>query len=428
MSSVYAAIHRNGKQVAIKVLHPALVGNRRARARFLREGYIANRIAHEGIVPIVDDGVTEDGLVYLVMDLLVGTTLEQYCRARGGRLPENETLAIAGAVLDVLGAAHAQGVVHRDIKASNVFLTTGGRVKLLDFGAARLRESCGAQMDTRSGTVLGTPGFMAPEQARGRWDEIDARTDLWAVGATMFRLLTGRLVHQAETPNEAIIAAAMTSAPSLAAVDPSLGNSADVIDKALKLDPRERWSSAGEMLTAVRSASSRLPSCELPRPLAEPEMMTTVDESRPSEATEVNVPRSPAATRPGWFRPGRRSLVIWGAIGAAAAVSLSTSMWRSGVSSAKQPANPVNETQAAPPRRVPLLSSPGSDVPAATPAALPATPTPRHRPRPRIAAAPMEAVTRPAATDTPGPVAVPDEPSMAPPAPKSLEDVLDERK
>jgi serine/threonine-protein kinase len=178
MSSVYAAVHRNGRELAIKVLNPDLAGNERARTRFLREGYIANHVGHQGVVSVLDEGVTDDGVTFLVMELLVGATLEQLRRRRGGVLPENEVLVVADHVLDVLTAAHGKGVVHRDIKPSNVFLTTDGVLKLLDFGVASLREVFDMERATRNGAVLGTPGFIAPEQARGRWHgSVGARCD-----------------------------------------------------------------------------------------------------------------------------------------------------------------------------------------------------------------------------------------------------------
>src|SRR5437868_12122364 len=139
MSTVYAATHRNGKTCALKVLHPELAASATSRRRFLREGYIANKVAHDGVVSVLDDDVTQDGTVFLVMDLLEGTTLEDHCRASGGRLPPGDVLVIADAVLDVLIAAHAKGVVHRDLKPSNVFLLSRGTLKLLDFGIASLR-------------------------------------------------------------------------------------------------------------------------------------------------------------------------------------------------------------------------------------------------------------------------------------------------
>src|SRR5262249_41528832 len=157
-------------------------------------GYLANRVGHDGAVAVLDDDQTEDGVVFLVMDLLEGATLEDL--ARQGPCAPNEVAFLVDGLLDVLGAAHGRGIVHRDVKPGNVFVTRKGEVRLLDFGIARIREGSAVFAPTRSGALLGTPGFMAPEHARGRWDEVDARTDLWAVGATMFRLLAGRPVHE----------------------------------------------------------------------------------------------------------------------------------------------------------------------------------------------------------------------------------------
>jgi len=291
MSSVYAATHRNGKQVAIKVLRPDLSNRERTKWRFLREGSIANRIDHEGVVTVLDD-ITENGVVFLVMERLEGATVEQHCCERGGILAVGEVLAIADAVLNILNAAHAVGVVHRDIKPSNLFLTTQETLKLLDFGIASLREAPGVANATMNGALLGTPGFMAPEQARGRWKEIDARTDLWGVGALMFRLLTGRLVHEAETTHESVVAAATQPARTLASVGASSSESLiALVDRALKSDPSARWQSAAEMQAAVRNERACLPPCGLPQP-SRKAMVATLDEamSVAGTANELAIP------------------------------------------------------------------------------------------------------------------------------------------
>ena len=127
-----------------------------------------------------------------------------------------EVLAIAGAVLDVLVAAHAKGVVHRDIKPENLFLLRSGGLKVLDFGIARVLEGARSRTETRAGTVMGTPAFMAPEQALAKWDEVDGRTDLWAVAATMFTLLSGQHVHEGANGNEQFVKSATQPARSIA--------------------------------------------------------------------------------------------------------------------------------------------------------------------------------------------------------------------
>ena len=205
MAAVYAATHRNGSRVAMKILHPELSTHHEVRTRFLREGYAANAVGHEGAVRVTDDDVAEDGSAFLVMELLDGETLEDRRIRSGGQLGEDEVLSVADQLLDVLVAAHAKGVIHRDIKPDNIFLTRSGQVKVLDFGIARLREVTSKSTATVSGATMGTPAFMSPEQARGLWDEVDGRSDLWAVGATMFNLLTGRVVHDGRTTNEQLL-------------------------------------------------------------------------------------------------------------------------------------------------------------------------------------------------------------------------------
>ena len=195
MAAVYAATHRNGSTAALKVLHPQYAAQPHIVERFLREAYIANKAAHNGIVEVRDDEVDDNGVPFLVMELLEGQSVADRADANGGRLPAGEALWVGRQLLSVLEAAHAQGIVHRDIKPDNLFWTKQGKIKVLDFGIARLREDTPSRR-TRTGTVFGTPGYMAPEQALGRWQDVDARTDLWAVGATIFNLLTGQSVHE----------------------------------------------------------------------------------------------------------------------------------------------------------------------------------------------------------------------------------------
>jgi serine/threonine-protein kinase len=255
MAAVYAATHRNGSRVAIKILHAELSVSADVRARFLREGYAANSVGHEGVVRVSDDDVAEDGSAFLVMELLDGETLEDRRKRFGGCLSEDEVLSAADQLLDVLVAAHAKGIVHRDLKPENVFVTRDGRVKVLDFGIARLREMSAASHATRTGHTMGTPAFMAPEQARGLWDQVDGRSDLWSAGASMFALLSGAEVHLGRTANEVLIAAATQPAPPLTSVLPTVSPAvASVVDKTLAFDREHRWRDAATMQEAVRSA------------------------------------------------------------------------------------------------------------------------------------------------------------------------------
>jgi serine/threonine-protein kinase len=256
MAAVYSATHlNNGKKVAIKMLHAELSLDPEVRDRFLKEGRAANKVEHPGAVEVSDDDTAEDGAVFLVMELLDGETLAHRFERKARSLVIEEILLVADQVLDVLAAAHERGIVHRDIKPDNIFLTRGGAVKLLDFGIARIREMSTQTSNTRSGSTMGTPAYMAPEQARARWDEVDARTDLWAVGATMFKLLTGRVVHTAETVNEQLLSAMTMPAPPIATLVPTAPIPVlQVVDKALAFNKDDRWANASTMQQAVRDA------------------------------------------------------------------------------------------------------------------------------------------------------------------------------
>jgi eukaryotic-like serine/threonine-protein kinase len=255
MAAVYAATHRNGSRVAVKILHPELSTNAEVRARFAREGHAANAVGHEGAVKVIDDDVAEDGSLYLVTELLDGETLEDRRVRSGGRLSEDEVLSVADQLLDVLAAAHARSVFHRDVKPANIFLTRFGQLKVLDFGIAHLREFSTGTLATKAGSAMGTPAFMSPEQARGLWSEVDGRSDLWSVGAAMWQVLTGTLVHNGRTANEELLSAMTKPAPPLASVLPDVSPAvAHVVDRALSFEKEKRWLSAERMQEGVRRA------------------------------------------------------------------------------------------------------------------------------------------------------------------------------
>ena len=236
MGTVYEAVHPMiGKRVAIKVLHahctkPSLV------ARFVDEARAVNQIGHRNIVDIFAFETASDGSPYFVMELLVGETLG--ARMDRGGLPFRRTCAVLDALADALDAAHACGVVHRDLKPDNVFLTTdrdgSPMVKLLDFGIAKH----GDISRTRGGEVIGTPGYLAPEMARGA--KVDHRADIYALGVIAFELLTGRPPFLGSTPLE-IIARHMSAPPprpsSCANVPAALD---DVVAAMLAKDPDQR--------------------------------------------------------------------------------------------------------------------------------------------------------------------------------------------
>jgi len=211
-------------------------------------------VDHDGAVRVFDDDVDADGAAFLVMELLLGETLDDRRRRRGGKLPCREVLALGHQLLDVLAAAHERGIVHRDVKPENLFLTTDRVLKVLDFGIARMKDDAGS-LATATGARIGTPAYMPPEQALGRTSEVDARTDLWAAGATLFALLAGRTVHDAQSAAEVIVITATTPARSLAELAPDLPRPVvDAVDRALQFTRDARWPDARSMQQALAAA------------------------------------------------------------------------------------------------------------------------------------------------------------------------------
>jgi serine/threonine protein kinase len=259
MAVVYAATHRNRARFAVKVLHSQLSGRGDIRTRFVREGYASNSVEHPGAVLVVDDDVAEDGSAFLVMELLDGICLETLWTLHRNRLPVRAALAVGRQVLDVLAAAHARSIIHRDVKPANLFVTRDGTVKVLDFGIARVRDAAAQEAEaTGVGALLGTPAFMAPEQAMGA-SEIDARSDLWSVGATLFLLIAGRKVHEGESTAHALLLAYTRAAPSLAAVAPETDpRVVAIVDRALAFSKEQRWPTAVAMRDALSADETLL--------------------------------------------------------------------------------------------------------------------------------------------------------------------------
>jgi serine/threonine protein kinase len=256
------------------VLHPMFADVEEARTRFLQEGYVANRVGHSGAVKVLDDDQLADGTPFLVMELLEGESLEARLNKRTTLTPAAVAFA-ADRVLDVLWSAHAQGIIHRDIKPGNIFLTRDQQVKVLDFGLARVREGAFKGKPTRPGMVLGTVSYMPPEQARAKRELIDARTDLWAVGATMWRALTGQYVHEGRSPQDRLLAAISRHAPPIHSVFPELPPAyAAVVDRALQFQIADRWTDAREMRRALAAAYLSVEG----RPLLPAEVMQIQDQ------------------------------------------------------------------------------------------------------------------------------------------------------
>ena len=257
MAAVYVANHKIGRRDAIKILHREVAQQPDLLARFEQEAHAVNRFHHPGAVEIRDIDVAEDGSPFLVMELLSGESLGERARRLGG-IALDEVLRLADELLDVLAAAHARGIIHRDIKLDNLFVQTDGSLKVLDFGIARVRDGMPLKMRTRAGATLGTAPYMPPEQIKGM--EIDARADLFAVGATMFRLIAKRRIHEAKNETEMLLKMASQPAPPLLSVAPDVPPGVGlVVDRALRFDRDLRYPDALTMQADVRALRAGLP-------------------------------------------------------------------------------------------------------------------------------------------------------------------------
>jgi serine/threonine protein kinase len=258
MGGVYAASPAGGgAQVAVKVLSVADPASReRIAGRFAREARAVTALNCPHIVSVLDAG-SEAARPYLVMELLEGEDLGQRLQ-RDARLPVADALHVVAQVLVALGSAHEAGVVHRDLKPDNIFLTTRGSdrsfCKLLDFGMSKLtpRENQTLALAlTKKGMAVGTPFYMAPEQARAL-DDVDGRADLWALGAILFECLAGRPPFVGSSQQQVLIAICTTDAPDVRALRPDVPSKvAKLVARALARDRSQRFVSAWQMLAAV---------------------------------------------------------------------------------------------------------------------------------------------------------------------------------
>ncbi len=256
MGAVWAADHARlpGKKVAIKVLHAEVASDDESLARFRREAEIASRLGHPNIVDVLDFNLLPDGTPYLVLEFLEGEDLSQ--RLQRGPLPLDETASIVRQIGSALQAAHREQIIHRDLKPQNVFLVpteSGGYVsmlaKVLDFGISKIRGS--QTVKTNAATMLGTPQYMAPEQALGHHDEVNARTDVFALGAMVYEMLAGRPAFLGQTIPEVVFKVVYedpTPVGEVAQVPPGV---ADAIMRAMSKKQEERFQDVSSFVAAL---------------------------------------------------------------------------------------------------------------------------------------------------------------------------------
>jgi serine/threonine-protein kinase len=259
MGRVYRAEQTTlARTVAVKIIHPHLLGEENAAARFITEARAASRLNHPNSVGVIDFGKTPDGQLYLVMEFLRGRDLARVAYEEGP-LPFRRIVDVLRQVLAALSEAHHLEIIHRDLKPENVILepmrTGGDFVKVVDFGLAKMRQEATDKLITSPGIVCGTPEYMSPEQGRG--DPLDARSDLYGVGVIFYQLLTGRLPFEADSPTQVVLMhlSAAPADPRKVAPDRQIGDPlAEVCLKALAKEPKDRYANADQFAEALVTA------------------------------------------------------------------------------------------------------------------------------------------------------------------------------
>jgi serine/threonine protein kinase len=306
MGQVYLAEHvKMGRQSAVKVMHPAMVHDADAIGRFNREAANASRIDHPNVAAIYDFGETADGLVYLAMQYVEGETLTRIMQANGA-LPPLRAAEITRQAAEGLYAAHGMGIVHRDLKPDNIMVTRDrdglDSVKVVDFGIAKAAGNP-SQKVTRTGTVVGTPEYMSPEQLAG--EEVDGRSDLYSLALVAFHMLTGELPFPAATTQTSMIMRLTEKPRLLAETKPDVAWPDDVqtvMSKALEREASKRYATPREFGRALYAAIEKMP--VHPSGVADTRV---IDAAALEPATEVVAPSSAGPRK---VEPRKRSAMI----------------------------------------------------------------------------------------------------------------------
>ncbi len=431
MGVVYRAfdpdIHRT---VAIKTIRKELIDDQERAAmmfaRFKNEARAAGRLSHPGIVAVHDYGDTGE-VTYIAMEFVQGMSLRDYFN-RGTRFQERDIVSIMAQLLEALQHAHEQGVWHRDIKPANLIVMNSGRVKIADFGIAKVETS---QL-TQTGLVMGSPGYMAPEQYSG--GGVDWRADLFAAGVVMYQLLTGTRAFSGTTEQLAY-KVCHTTPPPVSQADPGCGweRYDALIARALAKDPDARFQTAESFRTAILGAfaapvsptvSEETIIAEAARPVvvfepSNPSARTFPDQTPPPEARPIAPPPPAAATRAldaaatVAATPPRRRLPLFAGIGAAAVVlaAVVVASLRGPAPVARPLATPV--VKPGPPHVAQLAAAaPASNVERPVP-----DPAPAAKPAPKAASAAPPSVARTANAPAAPKATVPPPAPVAPPSP-----------
>lgn len=404
---------RLGRQVAVKILRPEFQADVPFRHRFETEGRSAARLAHPNVVVVYDVG--EDGdLSYLVMELLGDETLATRIDKRP--LSEESARRVGLEVLAALAAAHVAGVLHRDVKPGNVLFAADGSAKLADFGIAKALEIDGAPDDsTKTAMVLGTPAYLAPERVEGASGS--PASDLWSVGVLLYEALTGVKPFARQTAIATAMAAREGTAAPLDALRPGISPGfVTVIDRALRPQPSERFSSAGDMADALQSVSLADAPVTVPRPPTDDSAAARTVASAAVPGAALLAPtavRTVAAAVPARDRnaqPWRRWYPLVGVVIAGLAVVVVVLL----VSSGHRDQRPPRRTASHVVTSTTLPTSTTTSVSPTTTTTAPSTTTTTPPTSTTVPPTPTTAV--PATTGTPGnPPTTPQGPATSPP-------------
>ncbi|MCB1956811.1 MAG: serine/threonine protein kinase [Rhodocyclaceae bacterium] len=336
-----------GRKVALKVLSLDLSEQERVqfREQFFSEGRAAGRLNHPNIVTIYDIGESE-GVPYIAMEFLQGYTLREALDS-GSVMPVRRVVDIGLAVCRGLDFAHSQGVIHRDIKPANIMLSRSGMVKIMDFGIAQTRFSLGADRTLPSGHVLGSPKYMAPEQIQG--GTVDARSDLFALGVTLYELLVGRNPFEGRRLLEVVDKVLHSEPPTARELNPDVPRELDLLLlRAMHKDPAQRFKSAREMASILRMLRKQLRDG--------PDGGRTLRQSSPTSGNGGTVVL-PAVSSAPEDRPAARRSRRKLAVGVGAAV---IAAWAAFLTLQRDVGKPVLSPELAPTAAGPLAAAPAS--------------------------------------------------------------------
>jgi serine/threonine-protein kinase len=387
MGTVYLCEHAVlGRRYAVKVLRPDLGGDPELVERFRNEAIAASRIGGDHVVDVLDFGAEEDGALYYVMEALEGWSLGAIL-AREGPLEVDRALGLLEQVCRALGAAHARGVVHRDVKPDNVFVVRGAdgaeRAKVIDFGVSRVCLEGGQERLTRAGAIIGTPEYMAPEQAAG--DPVDHRADVYAVGVLAYEILTGTLPIVAHTPVATLVAHQTRTPEPPSRRRPSVPPEVDaLVLGALAKLPGDRPQTMEALAEGIVRILGR----------AVPGTPRSAERTRMRSRDTVALPEASRPFRTATLRALAAAALVLGAVGAAwwasrpgAPVMAGTAPETKAAATPANPATPPAASQATarpasglPPTERSPETAPAPDPAAASAAAPGSTPPRRKRP------------------------------------------------